>query len=78
MEVGYGDGTAPRQEDLMDWANMADMATIPVLQNDSGASWEPWIQYEYDMAIPTTVQLGPNMEVLCVDQGCPVDPGSYL
>ena len=50
------------------------MTTVPVLGDGNYIAW-PY--YEADWYIPTVVHLGPNMEVLSVDQGI-TDPSPFL
>ena len=60
--------------DLLNWESLGGMNTIPVL---NGSGQEVWIQYERDFGIPTTVFLGPAMQVLSVDQNIG-SPGSFM
>jgi hypothetical protein len=66
-------GSAPSQQNLRQWESAAEMETIPVLSDPNGTTWA----FEWDMYIPTLVQIGPDMKVLSVDQGVH-DPGSWL
>ena len=68
-------GSQPDQDDLISWVEEAGMSTIPALQNDD--DYAPWIDYEQDWYIPTTVVLGPDMAILSLDEGV-LDPGPYM
>jgi hypothetical protein len=73
--VQDGSGGTPGKRDQVKWAEQADMLTIPVL--GVGDDYEPWLQYEKDMAVPTVVQLGPDLKILSMDEYA-YDPGPYI
>jgi peroxiredoxin len=64
----------PSNDDLNKWADDYDMTTVPVLDDSGYALW-PYV--ERDWGIPTTVMIGPNMEVIAVDEYT-TDPGRYI
>ncbi len=63
----------PTQEVLQGWADDGGITTIPVLNGYN----IPLDMYERDGYIPTTVIIGPDMEVLNLDRGV-TDAGRYL
>jgi len=67
-------GGSPNQSALSQWEQAGNMTTVPVLGDGNYIAW-PY--YEADWYIPTVVHLGPNMEVLSVDQGI-TDPSPFL
>ncbi len=69
-------GTQPAQSELEEWADAFGFSTIPVLQNRTASDYVPWVTYELDWGIPTTVMLGADMEVLSVDAN-ETDPRRY-
>lgn len=73
-------GARPDQTDLQTWANNYDMATIPVLGLDDdhyADRGQVGYQIEIDGYIPTYIHLGPNMEVLSMDESI-TDPGWFI
>ena len=61
-------------EDLQDWANEAEMQSIPVLDAYDFNMWSP---FEYDFSTPSIVHIGPDMRVISFDQGIE-DPSVFL
>ena len=68
-------GTQPDQSDLEVWAQDNSFTSVPALQNDD--EYAPWIDFEQDWYIPTTVLLGPDMSIISLDEGV-LDPGPYM
>ena len=67
-------GNAPSQGDLQQWAQLANLQTVPVL---SDGSYSTWPAYEVDYYIPTIVHIGPDMSILSIDEAIS-DPGVFL
>lgn len=67
-------GSDPDSSDLGQWESWFKLKTVPVL--DDGKK-KVWPTYESDWGIPTLVHLGPDMEVLSVDQYV-TDPGQFI
>ena len=65
----------PTQDVLQGWAESGGITTIPVLNGFNDA--EALNVYERDGYIPTTVIIGPDMDVLNLDRGV-TDAGRYL
>ena len=72
-EAEYGSNLLT-QEDQIAWAEMANLTSIPVL-NDQNT--DVWPYYELNWGIPTYVVLAPDMSVISVDEGIS-DPALFI
>ena len=73
----YGGGVV-ETADQMAWATDFGMTTIPVLDADSGSGAGDWsYMYDRDGGIPSTVMIGPDMEIINVDRNRH-DPTRYI
>ena len=76
MDLWYqnNSGSTPSTEELLDMAESAGASNVPFLADDGGSVIN---QYERDNYIPSTIIIGPDLQILSVDEGV-TDPGSYL
>ena len=73
----YGSGVV-EIPDQMKWATDYGMISVPVLDADSSSGANEWSYfYDRDGGIPTTVMIGPDMEIINVDRNRH-DPTRYL
>ena len=76
MELWYqnNNSSTPSTEDLLNMAESSGATNVPFLADDGGSVIN---QYERDNYIPSTIIIGPDLQILSVDEGV-TDPSGYL
>ena len=68
------DAEPAAQSALQEWADQAQMVTIPVLDAHTFDSWGP---FEIDFGTPSITHIGPEMNILSIDEGIE-DPSLFM
>ena len=62
------------QTALMEWANDAEMISIPVLD---AHNFDHWGAFELDFGTPSITHIGPDLRIISLDEGLS-DPSDLL
>ena len=68
------DASPAATADLLEWADQAQMQTIPILDAHEFEMWGP---FEINFATPSITHIGPDMSILSID-GNIRDPAVFL
>ena len=77
IEVMTGDDLEAQptpQSDLQQWQEDAQMLTIPTLD---AYNFSDWGVYEVDFGTPSITHIGPEMQILSIDEGIE-DPNQFM